>query len=100
MAKLRILCLHGTETTAEIMRWQMRSFQQTYGEIAELVFLDAPHQTGRPRYKPFRDRNFPAPYRKWFELEVDVFYKTQDKFDITYVEETLHLMQETVQYLA
>ncbi len=43
MAKLRILCLHGTETTAEIMRWQMRSFQQTYGEIADLVYLDAPH---------------------------------------------------------
>jgi len=56
----------------------MRSFIETYGELIELTFIDAPHQSGRPRYKPFRDRGFKAPYRKWYELEVDVFYQTKD----------------------
>ena len=69
----------------------MRSFVETYGDLIELTFIDAPHQSGRPRYKPFKDRGFKAPYRKWYELEVDVFYQTKDKFDIPYTENNLHL---------
>jgi hypothetical protein len=74
--KLRILCLHGTNTNADIMKWQLRTFQETYNELVELTFLDAPHETGRPRFKPFAERGFKAPYRKWVELDRDVFYKT------------------------
>jgi len=56
--------------------------------------------SGRKRYQPFAERGFRPPFRKWAELEVDVFYKTQDKFDISYTEETLYLVQETVLFLA
>jgi hypothetical protein len=97
--KLRILCLHGTETTAEIMQWQLRTFQQTYGDLLELHYVDAPHETGRPRYRPFRERGFKAPYRKWLELERDVFYKTEDRFDLTYTEELAYLVQQSIVFL-
>ena len=97
--KLRVLCLHGQETNAQILEWQLRTFRETYSELLELTFVDSPHLSGRKRYQPFAERGFRPPCRKWAELEVDVFYKTQDKFDISYTEETLYLVQETVLFL-
>ena len=80
--KLRLLCLHGLDTTKEIFKWQLRTFYETYGDLIDLTFIDAPHETGRKRFQVFADRGFKGPYRKWLELDRDVFYKTMDKFDI------------------
>lgn len=47
----------------------------------------------------FADRGFKGPYRKWLELDRDVFYKTMDKFDIPLTEINFHLADETLAYL-
>ena len=67
--------------------------------MIDLTFLDAPHETGRKRFQVFADRGFKGPYRKWLELDRDVFYKTMDKFDIPLTEVTFHLADETMAYL-
>ena len=97
--KLKILCLHGVETNAEIFEFQLKTFKETFDELIELSFVDAPHWSARPRYGPFKKRGFAAPYRKWFELEYDVFYKTEDRFKLPYTEELLHLLEPSIVFL-
>ena len=38
--KLRILCLHGFNITAEIYKIQLSNYIKAYEHIAEFVFLD------------------------------------------------------------
>ena len=40
--KLRILCLHGFNTTKAIMKFQMANFTQAFDSICEFVFIEAP----------------------------------------------------------
>ncbi len=41
---LKILCLHGFNTSAEVFQYQYRHFKQVYGDIMEFHVLDAPHE--------------------------------------------------------
>ena len=63
--RLKLLCLHGIDTTAEIMKYQMQQFETTFAPIIDLVYLDAPHKVGRARYEAFKAKGFEGPYREW-----------------------------------
>ena len=42
--------------------------------MLELVFIDAPNDTGRPDFEPFAKRGFKGPYKKWCDFNhYDVF---------------------------
>ncbi len=40
--KLRVLCLHGFNTDACVMEYQMRHFRQVFHEVMEFIVVDAP----------------------------------------------------------
>jgi len=60
--KLRILCLHGYNNTGEIMKFQMKNFIETFGDLCEFTFLDGPAISQWPVIQHFVDRGIPAPY--------------------------------------
>jgi hypothetical protein len=43
----------------------MQTFINTFGQLVECVFIDAPHQTGRERFLTMKQKGFKGPYRKW-----------------------------------
>ena len=40
--KLRVLCLHGFNTTGDIMRFQMENIISTFESLIDFEFIDAP----------------------------------------------------------
>ena len=46
--RLRILCLHGYRSSAEVMELQLRPYAEALGGAAELVFVDAPLRATGP----------------------------------------------------
>ena len=43
--KLRMLCLHGYNTDASVMEYQMRHFRQVFHEVMEFTVVDAPFES-------------------------------------------------------
>ena len=52
--KLRILCLHGFRQTGVALKARLSSFAEAVSDIADLVFIDAPHALPF-LYKPLAD---------------------------------------------
>ena len=40
--KLKVLCLHGFNTDASVMEYQMRHFRQVFEEVMEFTVINAP----------------------------------------------------------
>lgn len=43
--KLRMLCLHGYNTDATVMEYQMRHFRQVFHEVMEFTVINAPFES-------------------------------------------------------
>ena len=65
---LKILCLHGFNTSAEVFQYQYRHFKQVYGDIMEFHVLDAPHECEDSPTKQLVEKGFKAPFRAWMNI--------------------------------
>ena len=66
MKKLRILCLHGYNNNAEILKFQMRNFIETFGDLVEFDFLDGPFEVLNEKpLSYFVAKGISPPYRHW-----------------------------------
>ena len=64
--KLRVLCLHGFNTSVGIMRFQMVNFMLTFGDICEFTFIEGVMPcNSTPPIESFVKRGFVPPFRKW-----------------------------------
>jgi hypothetical protein len=41
--KLKVLCLHGYNSTAEIFDYQLKHFKKQYGQVMDFHILNSPH---------------------------------------------------------
>lgn len=66
MAKLRILCLHGWNNNADVMKFQMQSFIKTFGDLVEFDFIDGPWEVVDDKPEKFLvAKGFKPPFRGW-----------------------------------
>mmetsp|Transcript_15854 Transcript_15854/g.15268 ORF Transcript_15854/g.15268 Transcript_15854/m.15268 type:complete len:80 (+) Transcript_15854:3-242(+) len=63
--KLKVLCLHGYNNTGDIFKFQLKPFMNSFSEVLEFHFLDAPFETPDSPLKTFVDKGFPPPFRSW-----------------------------------
>lgn len=64
--KLKILCLHGFGTNKEFMKMQTQAFRKDFEDIAQFIFVDAPHIVPMQFIlDPKVLRNLEAPPRSW-----------------------------------
>lgn len=68
--KLRILCMHGFRTSGSILAQQvaLANWAPLIGDIAELVFIDAPWPAQGPSDV---ERKFAGPYFEWYQSNED-----------------------------
>ncbi|XP_068643681.1 uncharacterized protein [Aristolochia californica] len=84
--KLRLLCLHGFRTSAEIMKKQIGKWPQSVLGKLDLVFVDAPFPA---EGKSDVEGIFPPPYYEWFQFNKE--FTEYRNFDacIAYIEEQM-----------
>ena len=63
--KLRILCLHGFNTTKAIMKFQMANFTQAFDSICEFEFIEAPSDCKEDPLAFFVKMGINPPYKQW-----------------------------------
>lgn len=77
--KMRVLCLHGFRTSAEIMETQLAKLDRSVLDLLDMVFLDGPYPAeGKSDVEGF----FAPPYYEWFQFdrnEKDVNYRNLDE---------------------
>ena len=77
MKKLRILCLHGYNNNAAILKFQMRNFIETFGEFVEFGFLDGPFEVLNEKpISTFVEKGITPPYRCWANFSTQVAFRT------------------------
>jgi len=66
--KLKILCLHGYNSDARVMEYQMRHFRQVFNEVMDFVIVDAPFECKDEPYKElkrFLPKREGARFKSW-----------------------------------
>lgn len=76
---------------------QLENYQETFGDLIELVYLKAPHQMGASRIKAFKA--FKGPHLMWAQDEFDRKMIKAGKYDTPPGEVYLHLMDQSIKYL-
>jgi hypothetical protein len=73
--KLRMLCLHGYNTDASVMEYQMRHFRQVFHEVMEFTVVDAPFESNEEPPKELKRflQNPDAKFKSWL-----IFPKKRD----------------------
>ncbi|KND01254.1 amino acid adenylation domain-containing protein [Spizellomyces punctatus DAOM BR117] len=59
--KLRVLCLHGSETSGKILSLQLQALQQKLQDQVQFYFVDGP----RKQYTSYISKYFDGPYFRW-----------------------------------
>ncbi|KAF0695589.1 Aste57867_13629 [Aphanomyces stellatus] len=66
--KLRILCLHGSRTNADVVSMQVSGFRQAFGNSAEFSWVNAPlRASSRPDQGILDFFGEEGPYFEWWE---------------------------------
>ena len=78
--KLKVLCLHGYNTTARVMEHQMRHFKQVFSEVMDFVVIDAPFTCHDPPVKELkRFMEHPTQkFRSWLVFHQDLDAKEKE----------------------
>lgn len=101
--KLRILCLHGYNNTAEIMMYQMQNFINTMGELCEFTFLEGLHNCDEAEpIKYFVDKGISPPYKKWMTLKYIPYRTAEDgsqELNISKTQANFHSVIDHVYYI-
>ena len=69
--KLKVLCLHGYNSTKEVFDYQLRGFKEAYGDLMDFHILDGPFIVERdppPQYY-VASGVWRGPYWTWFGIE-------------------------------
>ena len=66
--KLRVLCLHGHNTTKEIMKFQMENFESTFGSLCHFTYIDSPMDCEQEPVAQLVKMGFKLPFKGWAEL--------------------------------
>ncbi|KAG9406025.1 hypothetical protein AC1031_003947 [Aphanomyces cochlioides] len=65
--RVRILCLHGSRTNADIISMQVGGFRQAFGNSAEFVWFNSPRPaSGRPQQPIIDFFGEEGPYYEWW----------------------------------
>lgn len=85
---------------SEVMKRDMKQFMETFEDVMDFEFLDAPHIT--PDYQPYLDQGIKGPFRSWVSLvcwrkDPDTGEEIKEVADTTDgIEESLALIEEYI----
>ena len=65
---LKMLCLHGYNTSREVFEYQFRQFKQAYENVMDFHILQAPHDVPEEPPKALVEKGFALPFKSWLKI--------------------------------
>jgi hypothetical protein len=65
---LRLLCLHGYNTSKEVLDYQSRQFREVFDTIIDFKSIDAPHDVPDDPPQSLTIRGFKTPFKSWMKI--------------------------------
>ena len=66
--KLKVLCLHGWNTSKEILEFQTKTFREVFSEVIDFHTIEAPHDCKDKPNKALARLGFKQPFKEWMHI--------------------------------